>query len=132
MKSKIAIVHSDYYQDISTSLVSGFKKSIDDSFQCDTYNVEGSWELIHKINSLIGEYDKFVAIGVIVKGETDHYEYLSSSIANALLSMTITKDVYISNCVLNVQTLEQAKNRALDDKNKGSESAYAINKLFIT
>ena len=46
MKSKIAIVHSDYYQDISTSLVSGFKKSIDDSFQCDTYNVEGSWELI--------------------------------------------------------------------------------------
>ena len=75
MKSKIAIVHSDYYQDISTSLVSGFKKSIDDSFQCDTYNVEGSWELIYKINSLIGEYDKFVAIGVIVKGETDHYEY---------------------------------------------------------
>ena len=102
MKSKIAIVHSDYYQDISTSLVSGFKKSIDDSFQCDTYNVEGSWELIYKINSLIGEYDKFVAIGVIVKGETDHYEYLSSSIANALLTMTITKDVYISNCVLNV------------------------------
>ena len=132
MKSKIAIVHSDYYQDISTSLVNGFKKSIDDSFHCDTYNVEGSWELIYKINSLIGEYDKFVAIGVIVKGETDHYEYLSSSIANALLSMTITKDVYISNCVLNVQTLEQAKNRSSDDKNKGSESAYAINNLFLT
>ncbi len=132
MKNKIAIVHSDYYQDISTSLVNGFKKSIDDSFQCDTYNVGGSWELIHKINSLIDQYDKFVAIGVIVKGETDHYEYLSSSIANALLSMTITKDVYISNCVLNVQNLEQAKNRASDDKNKGSESAYAINNLFLT
>ena len=67
-----------------------------------------------------------------MKGETDHYEYLSSSIANALLSMTITKDVYISNCVLNVQNLEQAKNRASDDKNKGSESAYAINNLFLT
>ncbi len=132
MKNKIAIVHSDYYQDISTSLVSGFKKSINDSFQCDTYNVGGSWELIYKINSLIGEYDKFVAIGVIVKGETDHYEYLSSSIANALLSITITKGVYISNCVLNVQTLEQAKKRATDDKNKGSESAYAINNLFPT
>ena len=130
MKNKIAIVYSDYYQDISESLVNGFKKSIDVSFQCDEFNVGGSWELIYKINSLIGEYDKFVAIGVIVKGETDHYEYLSSSIANALLSMTITKDVYISNCVLNVQTLEQAKKRATDDKNKGSESAYAINNLF--
>ena len=132
MKSKIAIVHSDYYQDISQSLVDGFMKSIDTSFDCNTYNVEGSWELVYKINSLIGEYDKFVAIGVIVKGETDHYEYLSSAISNALLSMTTTNNVYISNCVLNVQNLQQAENRATEDKNKGSESANAINNLFLT
>tara|TARA_B100000989_G_scaffold46420_1_gene29997 strand:- start:390 stop:788 length:399 start_codon:yes stop_codon:yes gene_type:complete len=132
MKNKIAIVYSDYYQDISESLVNGFKKSIDDSFQCDEFNVGGSWELVHKINTLIEEYDKFVAIGVIVKGETDHYEYLSSSIANALLSMTITKNIYISNCVLNVQTLQQAENRSTDSKNKGSDSAKAINNLFLT
>ena len=109
MKNKIAIVHSDYYQDISQSLVDGFMKSIDTSFDCNTYNVEGSWELVYKINSLIGEYDKFVAIGVIVKGETDHYEYLSSAVSNALLSMTTTNNVYISNCVLNVQNLQQAE-----------------------
>jgi 6,7-dimethyl-8-ribityllumazine synthase len=132
MKNKIAIVHSDYYQDISQSLVDGFMKSIDTSFDCNTYNVEGSWELVYKINSLIGEYDKFVAIGVIVKGETDHYEYLSSAISNSLLSMTTTNNVYISNCVLNVQNLQQAENRATEDKNKGSESAYAINNLFLT
>jgi 6,7-dimethyl-8-ribityllumazine synthase len=132
MKNKIAIVHSDYYQDISQSLVDGFMKSIDTSFDCNTYNVEGSWELVYKINSLIGEYDKFIAIGVIVKGETDHYEYLSSAISNALLSMTTTNNVYISNCVLNVQNLQQAENRATDDKNKGSESANAINNLFLT
>ena len=132
MKNKIAIVHSDYYQDISQSLVDGFMKSIDTSFDCNTYNVEGSWELVYKINSLIGEYDKFVAIGVIVKGETDHYEYLSSAISNALLSMTTTNNVYISNCVLNVQTPQHAENRATEDKNKGSESANAINNLFLT
>jgi 6,7-dimethyl-8-ribityllumazine synthase len=130
--NKIAIVHSDYYQDISQSLLDGFMKSIDTSFDCNTYNVEGSWELVYKINSLIGEYDKFVAIGVIVKGETDHYEYLSSAISNALLSMTTTNNVYISNCVLNVQNLQQAENRATEDKNKGSESANAINNLFLT
>ena len=132
MKNRIAIVYSDYYQDISQSLVDGFKKSIDTSFDCDTYNVEGSWELVYKINSLIGQYDKFVAIGVIVKGETDHYEYLSSAISNALLSMTTTNNVYISNCVLNVQNLQQAENRATEGKNKGSESANAINNLFLT
>ena len=132
MKNKIAIVHSDYYQDISQSLVDGFMKSIDTSFDCNTYNVEGSWELVYKINSLIGQYDKFVAIGVIVKGETDHYEYLSSAISNALLSITTSNNVYISNCVLNVQNLQQAENRATEDKNKGSESANAINNLFRT
>ena len=132
MKNRIAIVYSDYYQDISQSLVDGFKKSIDTSFDCDTYNVEGSWELVYKINSLIGEYDKFVAIGVIVKGETDHYEYLSSGISNALLSITTANNVYISNCVLNVQNLQQAENRATEDKNKGTESANAINNLFLT
>ena len=132
MKNRIAIVYSDYYQDISQSLVDGFKKSIDTSFDCDTYNVEGSWELVYKINSLIGQYDKFVAIGVIVKGETDHYEYLSSGISNALLSITTANNVYISNCVLNVQNLQQAENRATEDKNKGSESANAINNLFLT
>ena len=132
MKNKIAIVHSDYYQDISQSLVDGFMKSIDTSFDCNTYNVEGSWELVYKINTLIGEYDKFVEIVIIVKGETDHYEYLSSAIANALLSMTTTSNVYISNCVLNVQNLQQAENRATEDRNKGSESANAINNLFLT
>ena len=88
MKNKVAIVYSDYYKEISELLVKGFNKSIDDRFICDAYKVDGSWELIHKINSLSDEYDKFVAIGIIVKGETDHYEYLSSSIANTLLSMT--------------------------------------------
>ena len=132
MKNKVAIVYSDYYKEISELLVKGFNKSIDDSFICDAYKVEGSWELIHKINSLTDEYDKFVAIGIIVKGETDHYEYLSSSIANTLLSMTVTKNIYISNCVLNVHSVQQAENRATESKNKGSESAKAINNLFLT
>ena len=132
MKNKVAIVYSDYYKDVTSGLLDGFNNTIDSTFEGDEFKVSGSWEIIYKINSLIDEYDKFVAIGVIVKGETDHYEFLSSSIANALLSMTITRNVYISNCVLNVQTLEQAKNRASDDKNKGSESGYAINNLFLT
>ena len=47
MKNKIAIVHSDYYQDISQSLVDGFMKSIDTCFDCNTYNVEGSCCLLY-------------------------------------------------------------------------------------
>ncbi len=82
MKNKVAIVYSDYYKDVTNGLLDGFNNSIDTTFDCDEFKVSGSWEIIYKINSLINEYDKFVAIGVIVKGETDHYEFLSSSIAN--------------------------------------------------
>ena len=132
MKNKVAIVYSDYYKDVTNGLLDGFSNSIDASFECDEFRVSGSWELIYKINSLIEKYDKFVAIGVIVKGETDHYEFLSSSIANQLLNITTLKNVYISNCVLNVLNIDQATERAGSENNKGSESAQALNKLFIT
>ena len=132
MKNKIAIVYSNYYQDVTNGLIDGFNKKIDSSFECEQFQVNGSWEIIYKINSLINEYDKFVAIGVIVKGETDHYEYLSSSITNQLLNLTISKNIYISNCVLNVLNIDQAINRSEEQNNKGSESAEALNNLFIT
>ena len=132
MKNKVAIVYSDYYKDVTNGLLNGFNNSIDASFECDEFKVSGSWELIYKINSLIEKYDKFVAIGVIIKGETDHYEFLSSSIANQLLNLTTLNNVYISNCVLNVLNINQATKRAGSENNKGSESAQALNNLFIT
>ena len=132
MKNKVAIVYSDYYKDVTNGLLNGFNRSIHSSFECDEFKVSGSWEIIYKINSLIDEYDKFVAIGVIVKGETDHYEFLSSSIANQLLNLTTLRKVYISNCILNVLNIDQATNRAGSENNKGSESAQALNNLFIT
>ena len=132
MKNKVAIVYSDYYKDVTSGLLDGFNNTIDSTFECDEFKVSGSWEIIYKINSLIDEYDKFVAIGVIVKGETDHYEFLSSSIANQLLNLTTTKNVYISNCVLNVFNIDQATERAGSENNKGAESAQALNNLFIT
>ena len=132
MKNKVAIVYSNYYKDVTNGLLNGFKNSIDATFEFDEFKVSGSWEIIYKINSLIDENDKFVAIGVIVKGETDHYEFLSSSIANQLLNLTSTKNVYISNCVLNVLNIDQATERAGSENNKGAESAQALNNLFIT
>ena len=122
----------DSYKDVTNGLLDGFNNSIDKTFECEKFKVSGSWEIIYKINSLIKEYDKFVAIGVIVKGETDHYEFLSSSIANQLLNITTSKNVYISNCVLNVLNIDQATQRAGSENNKGSESAQALNNLFIT
>ena len=131
MKNKLALVISDYYKDITDGLVTGFNSQINKDFQVDNFYVMGAWEIIFKINSLTDQYDKFVAIGAIVKGETDHYEYISSGVANGLIDLTIHKNIYISNCILNVHNIQDAVNRSENnDNNKGLESAKAINNLF--
>ena len=131
MKSNVAIVVSDYYEDISNGLVDGFTNSLDPKFTIDTHNVTGAWEIVHKINSLTDKYDKFVAIGAIIKGGTDHYEYISQGVINGLIKLTIDKNIYIANCVLNVHDVNDAYERSEEDaNNKGSQAAFAINNLF--
>ena len=131
MKSNVAVVVSDYYEDISNGLVDGFTNSLDPKFTIDTHNVTGAWEIVHKINSLTDKYDKFVAIGAIIKGGTDHYEYISQGVIDGLIKLTIDKNIYIANCVLNVHDVNDAYERSEEnDNNKGSQAAFAINNLF--
>ena len=131
MKSNVAIVVSDYYEDISNGLVDGCTNSLDPKFTIDTHNVTGAWEIVHKINSLTDKYEKFVAIGVIIKGGTDHYEYISQGVIDGLIKLTIDKNIYIANCVLNVHDVKDAYDRSKKDaNNKGSQAAFAINNLF--
>ena len=131
--SKVAIVAANYYEDITNGLIDGVKSKLDRSFEPNVYKVDGAWELIYKINQLstADNIDKFVAIGVIVKGDTDHYEYISNGVVDGLINLTIHNNIYIANCVLNVLNLNQAKARISENNNKGSEAASALNNLFL-
>ena len=133
MKNKVALVAANYYEDITNGLIDGVKNELDPSFEICEYKVDGAWELIYKINQLSSNdsIDKFIAIGVIVKGDTDHYEYISNGVVDGLINLTIHNNIYIANCVLNVLNLDQAEDRIKENKNKGSEAAIALNNLFI-
>jgi 6,7-dimethyl-8-ribityllumazine synthase len=133
MKNKVAIVSSKYYENIAEGLIKGATDKLNPSFDVEVFLVDGAWELIYKINELSknNSFNKFIAIGVIVKGDTDHYEYISKGVADGLINLTIHNNIYIANCVLNVLNLEQANERISDNKNKGSEAATAINNLFL-
>ncbi len=128
--NKVAVVYSSYYTDVIDRLLEGINSTIHESFNLDYFKVPGSWDIIYKTNTLSKEYKIFIAVGVICKGDTDHYEYISSSVANGLLNLTLYKDIYIANCILNVHNLDQANNRSTEELNKGSEAANAINLLF--
>ena len=133
MKNNVAIVAANYYENITNDLVNGVLKNLNKSYETNTYFVDGAWEIIYKINDLsVNEsIDKFVAIGVIVKGDTDHYEYISKGVVDGLINLTIKNNIYIANCVLNVLNIDQAIARTKGDKNKGIEAALALNNLFV-
>ena len=133
MKNKVAIVAANYYENITNDLVDGVKNNLNESFDTSTYFVDGAWEIIYKINDLSenDSIDKFVAIGVIIKGDTDHYEYISKGVVDGLINLTIKNNIYIANCVLNVLSMDQAIDRTKGSKNKGIEAASALNNLFV-
>jgi len=131
--NKVGIVVANYYPEITSGLLSGVQNTLNKKFSNEIYEVSGAWELVYKINNLIEveKINKFIAIGVICKGDTDHYEYISSSVSSGLMNTIISKNVYIANCVLNVLNITQAEERSGISNNKGSEAASSLNKLFI-
>ena len=133
MKNKVAIVAANYYENITNDLIDGVKNNLNECFDTSTYFVDGAWEIIYKINDLSenDSIDKFVAIGVIIKGDTDHYEYISKGVVDGLINLTIKNNIYIANCVLNVLNIDQAIARTKGNKNKGIEAASALNNLFV-
>jgi len=126
----VDIVISKYYESISNILEKSIKEElIKHHLNYKITEVPGVWEIPHEINrlsSLAGDRTEYIAVGILVKGETDHYEYISSSVSNGLINITIHKNVYIANCILNLTDIKQADSRA---KTKGVESVNALIKI---
>ena len=135
-KLKIAIVRGDYHKDLTKSLeracieyliISGVKTE-----NIGTFAVPGSWEiplLVKKIASS-KKFDGIVAFGVIVKGETYHFEMIANECARALMNSALEFNIPVTFEVLAVYNLEQAQKRSTGKYNKGIEAAKAVLKTI--
>jgi len=96
-----------------------------DAKQIDVVRVPGSFEIPLAAKKM-GEsrrYDAVICIGCILKGETDHYEYIASEVARGVQLAQMDTGVPMIFCVLTCDTLEQAIDRAgLKAGNKGHEA----------
>jgi len=93
--------------------------------QIDVVRVPGSFEvpLAAKKLGQSGKYDAVIAIGCILRGETSHFEYISSEVARGVQLAQMDTGVPMVFCVLTCDTLEQAIDRAgLKSGNKGFEA----------
>jgi 6,7-dimethyl-8-ribityllumazine synthase len=94
----------------------------------DVVRVPGSFELplTSKKMAQTGKYDALIAIGCVIRGETAHYDYVCSETSRGLQLAQMDTGVPVIFCVLTVDTLEQAIDRAgLKSGNKGFEAGLA-------
>jgi 6,7-dimethyl-8-ribityllumazine synthase len=92
----------------------------------DVVRVPGSFEIpvIAQELALSGEYAAVICLGAIVKGETDHYDYICSAAASGVASAALNSSIPVIFGVLTCHTMEQAMDRAGGKAgNKGLEAA---------
>src|SRR5438067_8383408 len=126
--ARFLIVEARFYDHLNDLLVSGASEELRAAgHEFEVISVPGALEIPGAISfaSKSGRYDGFVALGVVIRGETYHFEVVSNESARGLMALTLD-GLPIGNGILTVENEAQALTRAKpDEKNKGGEAAKA-------
>ena len=120
-KPKILIIKSKYNdtEKLSYSAESFLKQK---KINFKKIEVDGSFEIPVSIVRNINKFDGFVAIGILIKGETINFDLISKAITNGLIEISINYKKPIGNAILTCLNSKQAYERS----NNGREAAKAV------
>lgn len=124
---RFAIVASEYNSVIMDRLIEGARRTLKDQRHVHVIRVPGAFEipLAAKRAAISKKYDAVVALGCVVRGETPHFEYISSAVSYALQQVALEADIPVGFGLLTVDTVQQAMDRSGESGNKGGEAAAA-------
>ena len=132
-KLKIKIIVANYYKEITDPLTQSCTEILEKSkLKYEILIVPGVYEIPQMIKWKIkpNNYNLFIALGCVIKGETYHFEVISDSVGKALLDIVNqNKNTLISNGIINAYSKSQAIKRS-KSKNKGNEAANAMVKMI--
>jgi len=126
---KICIVVSNYYKEISNNLLNGSINELKKNGykKINIKFVSGAFEIPNIISRNINKYNAFIALGCVIKGQTDHYYFISQAVTSGLMNLSIKSKKPIGFGILTCNTLKQASDRSsVSKKNKGKEVAKGI------
>ena len=126
MRKKVLIVISDYYKNISKSLLTSCKKNLNENIIFKIISVPGVFEIPVTISKNIKKFDGFIAIGCVIKGKTAHFDLISKSVIDGIMDISIESKKPVGNCILTCFNYKQAVAR----KDIGKEAALAINSIL--
>ena len=131
--AKFLIVEARFYDHLNDMLVAGAKAALKaKGHEVEVITVPGALEIPGTIAMAAEaqQYDGFVAIGVVSRGETYHFEIVAGESARGIMALTMD-GIAIGNGILTVENEEQAIVRAdPKQKDKGGEAAIAAMKLL--
>ena len=126
--AKVLIVEARFYDHLNDLLLEGARAAIEAAgHEHETITVPGALEVpgAIAIADAAETYDAFVALGVIIRGETYHFEVVSNESARGIMNLSL-EGVPVGNGILTVENEAQALTRAKrDEKDKGGEAAKA-------
>jgi 6,7-dimethyl-8-ribityllumazine synthase len=129
---RVAVVSASFYAELSAWLEDGARRGLEAcGVTSDAYSfhrVPGCFELPLAARLLIdtGRYDAIVALGVVVRGDTPHFEYVAGECSRGIMDVALATRVPIGFGVLTTETLAQAEERADPARgDKGFEAAVA-------
>ncbi|MCA0257331.1 MAG: 6,7-dimethyl-8-ribityllumazine synthase [Proteobacteria bacterium] len=132
--SHLLIVEARFYDDLSDALLEGAKAALDEAGATyDIVTVPGALEIPATIAMALDgmdagnvAYDGFVALGMVIRGETYHFDVVSNESARALMDLSVSESLALGNGILTVETEAQAWARAKkSEMDKGGFAARA-------
>ena len=136
-KLSIGVVVSSFNTDITEPMLEGALETLgawgvkDENITIQ--RVPGSFEIPYGCLTLIRakKPDAIVAIGCVIKGDTEHDRYIASATADGIMRLTLDHHIPISFGVITTNTLEQAQVRSTGETNKGREAALGVLELLL-
>ena len=126
--ANILIVEARFYEHLNDLLLAGARAAIEAAGHShETITVPGALEIPGAVAlaDASGRYDAYVAIGVVIRGETYHFEIVAGESARGLMALSMD-GFAIGNGILTTENEAQALTRARpDEKDKGGEAAKA-------
>ncbi|MDD2795282.1 6,7-dimethyl-8-ribityllumazine synthase [Acidocella sp.] len=127
---KILIVSAPYYQQVVEGMLAAAREIFAQVHaELTVVEVSGAFELPQgvAIAARSGKgFDGYIALGCVVRGETDHYEFICAAAMDGLMRVAVDNGICLGTAVLTVDTLAQAMARSHETgANKGAEAAVA-------
>jgi 6,7-dimethyl-8-ribityllumazine synthase len=114
-EDRIALCIARFYVDLADALEEGARDALAEAgvAEVDRFQVPGAFELplISRYAAESGRYAAVVALGAVIRGETDHYDYVCSETARGLQDVQLQTGVPVGFGVLTVDNAEQARER---------------------